>query len=57
MESSIGLITALNPYIGYDNSTRLAREALLGGRSVLELVREGGCWTTPCWPRSCARKT
>ena len=27
-------------YIGYDNSTRLAREALLGGRSVLELVRE-----------------
>ena len=28
------------PYIGYDNSTRLAREALLGGRSVLELVRE-----------------
>ena len=40
MESSIGLITALNPYIGYDNSTRLAREALLGGRSVLELVRE-----------------
>ena len=37
---NIGLITALNPYIGYDNSTRLAREALLGGRSVLELVRE-----------------
>src|SRR3546814_18258667 len=39
MESSIGLITALNPYIGYDNSTRLARAALLGGRSLLELVR------------------
>jgi aspartate ammonia-lyase len=40
VENSIGLITALNPYIGYENSTRIAREALLSGRSVLELVRE-----------------
>ena len=42
VESSIGLITALNPYIGYENSTRIAREALLSGRGVLELVREEG---------------
>ena len=40
LSEPIGIVTALNPYIGYDNSTRLAREALLGGRSVLELVRE-----------------
>jgi aspartate ammonia-lyase len=40
MENSIGLITALNPYIGYENSTRIAKLALLTGRSVLELVRE-----------------
>ncbi len=40
MESSIGLITALNPYIGYENATRIAGQALLSGRGVLELVRE-----------------
>lgn len=40
MENSIGLITALNPYIGYENSTRIAKEALISGRGVLELVRE-----------------
>lgn len=40
MESSIGLVTALNPYIGYENSTRIAALALQSGRGVLELVRE-----------------
>src|SRR5690606_27546109 len=28
VHKSIGLITALNPYIGYENSTRIAKEAL-----------------------------
>ena len=37
---SIGLITALNPYIGYENATRIAKIALESGRGVLELVRE-----------------
>src|SRR3990167_4245737 len=40
MENSIGLITALNPYIGYENATRIAKLALDSGRGVLELVRE-----------------
>jgi aspartate ammonia-lyase len=40
MENSIGLITALNPYIGYENATRIAKIALESGRGVLELVRE-----------------
>jgi aspartate ammonia-lyase len=40
VEHSIGLVTALNPYIGYENSTRIARTALETGRGVLELVRE-----------------
>lgn len=40
VEHSIGLVTALNPYIGYENSTRIARMALETGRGVLELVRE-----------------
>jgi aspartate ammonia-lyase len=42
VENSIGLITALNPYIGYENATRLAAEALRTGKSVLELVRAEG---------------
>ncbi|WP_299259252.1 aspartate ammonia-lyase [uncultured Kushneria sp.] len=40
VEASIGLVTALNPYIGYENSTRIAQQALVSGRGVLELVRE-----------------
>ncbi|WP_417529467.1 aspartate ammonia-lyase [Marinomonas shanghaiensis] len=40
VEGSIGLVTALNPYIGYENSTRIAKLALKSGRGVLELVRE-----------------
>ena len=40
MENSIGLVTALNPYIGYENATRIAKTALDTGRGVLELVRE-----------------
>jgi len=36
------LITALNPYIGYENATRIAKLALHSGRGVLELVREEG---------------
>lgn len=42
MENSIGLITALNPYIGYENATRIARQALSNGCGILELVREQG---------------
>ena len=36
--SSIGLVTALNPYIGYENATALAQEALQTGASVYDLV-------------------
>ena len=35
---SIGIVTALNPYIGYDNATKLAQEALATGGSVYDLV-------------------
>jgi aspartate ammonia-lyase len=37
---SIGLVTALNPVLGYDTCTILAREALETGRGVYELVLE-----------------
>ena len=38
VENSIGLVTALNPFIGYENSTRIAKEALATGESVFNLV-------------------
>ena len=37
-----GVVTALNPIIGYKNSTKIAKEALETGRSVYELVLEHG---------------
>jgi len=40
--NSIGLVTALNPFLGYETSTRLAKEALSTNRSVYELVLEKG---------------
>jgi aspartate ammonia-lyase len=42
VENSIGLVTALNPYIGYEKSTLVANEALQSGRSVYEIVLEKG---------------
>jgi aspartate ammonia-lyase len=42
VERSIGLVTALNPYIGYEAATRIAAEALESGRSVYTLVLEEG---------------
>jgi aspartate ammonia-lyase len=38
VENSIGLVTALNPLLGYEVSTQLAREALETGRGIYELV-------------------
>ena len=43
--NSIGIITALNPYIGYQNATRIAKRALESGRGVTELVLEEGLLT------------
>ena len=37
---SIGIVTSLNPYIGYENSTRIAKKALEENRRVIDLVRE-----------------
>jgi len=42
VENSIGLVTALNPYIGYTQATAVAREALATGRGVVDLVRDRG---------------
>ena len=42
VHNSIGIVTALNPIIGYKNSTKIAKEALETGRGVIELVLEHG---------------
>lgn len=38
--NSIGLVTALNPYLGYETSTELAQEALHTGKGIYDLVLE-----------------
>jgi len=40
VKNSIGIVTALNPFIGYKNSTKIAKEALKTGKSVYDLVLE-----------------
>jgi len=42
VENSIGLVTALNPVLGYEKSASIAKEALKTGGSVYELVLEKG---------------
>jgi aspartate ammonia-lyase len=42
VENSIGLVTALNPYIGYEAATGIAQEAFATGRGVAELVLDKG---------------
>lgn len=37
---SVGIVTALNPVLGYDKTTELAKEALQTGKGILELIRE-----------------
>ena len=45
VKNSIGIVTALNPYIGYKNSTKVAKEALETNRSVYDIVLEKGLLT------------
>jgi aspartate ammonia-lyase len=45
VEASIGVVTVLNPLIGYDAATSIARQALSDGRSVTSLVLERGLIT------------
>ena len=45
VKNSIGIVTALNPYIGYKTSTKVAKEALETNRSVYDIVLEKGLMT------------
>ncbi|MGH1275555.1 aspartate ammonia-lyase [Bacillus cereus] len=45
VEKSVGIITAVNPHIGYEVASRIAREAIETGKSVRELCLEHGVLT------------
>ena len=45
VHNSIGIVTALNPYIGYEHSTTIAKKALETGGSVYDLVLQEGILT------------
>jgi len=45
VKNSIGIVTALNPYIGYKTSSKVAKEAFETNRSVYEIVLEKGLMT------------
>lgn len=45
IRDSFGVVTALNPIIGYKNSTKIAKEAMATGKSVYDLVLEHGILT------------
>jgi aspartate ammonia-lyase len=45
VRNSIGIVTALNPYIGYAHATEVAAEAHRTGKGVAELVEARGLMT------------
>ncbi len=40
METTVGIVTALNPIVGYEQATELADEAYKSGKGILEVIRE-----------------
>ena len=40
METTVGIVTALNPVLGYEKATELAQEVYSSGKGVLEIIRE-----------------
>jgi aspartate ammonia-lyase len=40
IDRSVGIVTALNPVLGYEKTTELAKEALEKDKGILELIRE-----------------
>ena len=42
VEKSVGIITAVNPHIGYEAAARVAKEAIATGQSVRELCVKNG---------------
>jgi len=40
MNTTVGIVTALNPIIGYEKATELAQEAYTSGKGIIEIIRE-----------------
>jgi len=40
LETTVGIVTALNPIIGYEKATELAGEAYKSNKGILEIIRE-----------------
>src|SRR5499426_948352 len=40
LETTVGIVTALNPVLGYDKATELANEAYKSGKGILQIIRE-----------------
>lgn len=40
VEQSLSMVTSLNPYIGYDKASKLAKQAFASGQTIRELCRE-----------------
>ena len=47
MTTTIGIVTALNPVLGYEKATELAAEAQKSGKGILEVIRERKALTEP----------
>ena len=45
VDKSVGIVTALLPHVGYDNSAMLAKEAYNSGRPIREVILEKGLLT------------
>jgi aspartate ammonia-lyase len=40
METTVGIVTALNPVVGYEKATELAAEAYSSGKGIIQVIRE-----------------
>ena len=40
LETTVGIVTALNPVLGYEKATELANEAYASGKGIIEIIRE-----------------
>ncbi len=45
VESSVGVVTAINPHVGYETAARLAKQAIDTGRPIRDVVLESGALT------------
>lgn len=46
VENSVGVVTAINPHVGYEVASLVAKEAISSGRPVREIVLEKGVLTS-----------